>query len=119
MGGFVYGFTGENNLTELQTCLDNDYASYLIVEKGIAAYYAGDEKASFEAIAELLHQLPVDLKSCYKSRTDVKAIYEWAQIFTDKAALVADVTKHYALHRKAITADIATFKADWAAAEYW
>ena len=47
------------------------------------------------AIAELLQALPKDLKDCYKSKTDVKAIFEWAQIFTDKTALIADVTKHW------------------------
>ena len=29
------------------------------------------------------------------------------------------MTKHYALHRKAIKADIATLKADWALGEFW
>jgi len=33
--------------------------------------------------------------------------------------LIADVTKHYALHRKAIKADIASLKGDWALGEYY
>lgn len=49
----------------------------------------------------------------------MKAIESWATIFTNKAALVADITKHYALHRRAIKDDIATLKADWYSGEYY
>jgi hypothetical protein len=49
----------------------------------------------------------------------VKAIEAWAQIFKSKTALIADITKRYALHRKAIKADEATLKADWATGEYF
>lgn len=56
---------------------------------------------------------------CKAAESDVKAVEAWAQIFKSKTALVADITKRYALHRKAIKADEATLKADWAAGEYY
>ena len=50
---------------------------------------------------------------------DIAAITEWASIFKNPAELTATVTKHYALHRKAINADIAEYKAHVTAEEWW
>ena len=50
---------------------------------------------------------------------DIAAIEEWASIFKDPAALAATITKHMALHRKAIKADIASDKALWQAGQFW
>lgn len=50
---------------------------------------------------------------------DLKALEEWAAIFKNPTELAATISKHYALHRKAIKADIAADKAQWDAQEYW
>jgi len=41
------------------------------------------------------------------------ALESWAKIFTNPTELVSTVTKHYLLHKKAITADIDAAEADW------
>jgi len=63
--------------------------------------------------------IPAELKTCKGMKVDVKAIEDWAQLFTNRAKLVAKITKNMALHHKAITADIATFKTDIKAKAYF
>jgi hypothetical protein len=46
---------------------------------------------------------------------DIAAIKDWASIFKDTTTLVAKVTSHIALHRKAFKADVAALKSDGAA----
>lgn len=117
--GFVYGFTEDNQLTAIEVCYSDDMASFKFIETAFTDFENGDDVSAIAAIAQFAATLPVDLAACKAATVDVKAIESWATIFTDKAALVADVTKHYALHRKAIKADIATLKADWALGEFW
>jgi len=50
---------------------------------------------------------------------DISAIEVWAEAFKTPKTLVATATKHYLLHKRAITQDIATLKADWAAKQFF
>lgn len=63
--------------------------------------------------------VPVFLNSCDGVGEDLHAIESWATIFTEPTQLTQKVTKNYLLHRKAIKADFAAMKADWAAQEYF
>ena len=47
-------------------------------------------------------QIPQALHTCEGMGDDLKAIEQWASIFLNPAELTATITKHYALHRKAI-----------------
>jgi len=60
-----------------------------------------------------------DVTPCTKMGDDITAIEQWAKIFTNKTQLVATASKHFLLHKKKITADIADAKADWAAKSYF
>lgn len=119
VSGFVYGFTEDNQLSEIEVCYNDDMASFKFVEKALVALEAGDDVTAMADFASFAAQLPTDVAACKAASVDVKAIESWAQIFKDRASLVATVTKHYALHRKAIKADIATLKSDWALGEFW
>merc|ERR1712038_102069 len=44
---------------------------------------------------------------------ELAAFGTWASIFKNPSELVKTVTKHYALHHKAIQTDIAALEADW------
>lgn len=44
---------------------------------------------------------------------DIAAIEAWTQIFHNKAQLVATVSKHYLLHKKAVRTEIADLEANW------
>ena len=50
---------------------------------------------------------------------DIAEIESWASAFTSPATLIPEVTKHYLLHKKAVSADIAAIKADWDAGSFF
>ena len=74
---------------------------------------------AIEDLAKFAESLPTDLAECRAAKVDVVAIEDWAQIFKNKAALTADITTRYALHRRAIKADIASVKSDWWAGDFY
>lgn len=121
-GGFVFGMTGENHLEELTSCYKGGDLLYKEIDFAIGRIESDGwdnitQGALALAIAAL--QIPQDLHTCENMDEDIAAITEWVSIFKDPTALIADVTKHLALHRKVIKSDIALVKSDWAAAEYW
>jgi hypothetical protein len=61
-------------------------------------------------LKNVVAEIPAELKTCKGMGADVKAIEEWAQIFTNKAKLSARIAKNMALHHKQITASTAEFK---------
>lgn len=117
--GFLYGFTKDNNLGALETCYHEDATSFKFVKKAFSDLLNGDHVAAIADLAEFAKALPTDLVDCKAAKIDIIAVDQWAQIFKDRASLIATVTKHYALHRKAIKADIAAVKADWALGEFY
>ena len=46
---------------------------------------------------------------------ELKAVEDWAKIFTNPSELVKTVTKHFAFHKAAIQADLAAVESDWKA----
>ena len=119
VAGLVYGMVTENHLTELETCYNDDAGSFVMVENAIKALEAGDDKTFIADIGEFVASLPQDVADCKAASVDLKAIESWASIFTNRTQLIATISKHYLLHKKAIKADIGTFKSDWVAGEYF
>jgi hypothetical protein len=122
LGGFMYGMTAENNLKEIEACYQGGAMMYPEIEFALSELSKGGWDNEVQAILEfgiVVLQIPQALHTCENMGDDLAAIGEWAQIFTNPAELTATITKHYALHRKAIQADIAADKAHWAAEEWW
>jgi hypothetical protein len=119
--GFVFGFTEDNHLTELELCYHEDASSFKFAEKAIGALIDGDHVTAIADLAQFAEALPTDLADCKAAKIDVTAIESWAQIFqpSNRASLIADVTLRYGLHRRAIKSDIHNMKADWALAEFY
>lgn len=117
--GFLLGFTKDNNLDAIELCYHEDATSFTYVKTAFEDLLNGDHVAAIAALAQFAQSLPTDVADCKAAKVDVVALEQWAQIFKSKTELVADITKHYALHRKAIKADIASLKADWALGEFY
>ena len=64
-------------------------------------------------------QMPQELNTCENMQDDLSAIESWASIFTNKTKLISTVTKHYLLHKRQVTTDIATLKSDFATGAYF
>ena len=122
VGGFLEGMAVDNNLTELQSCFVNTAQTselmYSEVETGIADIKHGGWDYDIQAALEfglVALQIPQFLHGCPGVSPDIKALESWATIFTNPTELVSTVTKHYLLHKKAITDDIQATEADWKA----
>ena len=46
-------------------------------------------------------------------QTDIQALEAWAQVFKDPKKLVAQISKHYLLHKADIMDDLTEMEADW------
>lgn len=63
--------------------------------------------------------MPGLLQTCEGMESDLKAVETWAQIFKNKGALVAKISKAMVVHHKQMSADITTLKEEWAADDYF
>ena len=72
-----------------------------------------------EQLELFVYHFQLDALPCTMMQDDLAEIAAWATIFKDPSALIAEATKHYLLHRRAVKTDIAAIKADWAAGSYF
>ena len=117
--GFIYGMVGDNHLAEMQACYSSthDLEQYLATAvKDVEAFHLFSAMKQFE---EFVYHFQVDVAPCMNMSEDVAAIELWAKAFTNPKTLVADATKHYLLHKKAVTTDITAIKTDFAAKSYF
>jgi hypothetical protein len=116
LAGFLYGMTAENHLDELAHCYQGGHLMFEEVEFALSHLHTALGNDTLEGVLELAIvalQIPQTLHTCHGMGDDVIAFKEWASIFHNPAELIATVSKHVALHRKAIKADIAMAKAEW------
>jgi len=117
--GFVYGMVGDNHLSEMEACYSSTQPLIANLETALKDIEAFHIVSALKELESFVYHVAVDAAPCMKMGDDVAAIEKWAQIFKSKTTLVATATKHYLMHKKAITADIATVKADWAASSFF
>lgn len=122
VAGFVYGLTGDNNLTEIEACYQGGTVMEQEIVTGIADIKHGGTDYYIQAglqFALAATQIPVALNTCEGMGDDLAAIEAWASIFKDPAALAKKLALHYARHKGAIQTDIQSLEADWDADLYF
>ena len=122
VAGFVYGMTGDNNLTEIEACYQGGELMAEEIETGIADIKKGGTDMDIQAALEFAlaaTQIPVALNTCEGMTDDINAIEEWASIFKNPTQLASKLALHYARHKAEITADISTLESDWDAGKYF
>ena len=116
VAGFVFGMTGDNELSGIETCFQGGELMYHEVDTGIERIKMGgwdnDAQAALEFGLVAL-QVPQSIKTCKGAETDIAALESWATIFTNPTELLSTVTKHFLLHKKEIKSDVAALEADW------
>ena len=122
VAGFVYGMTGDNNLTEIEACFQGGELMAGEIETGVQDIKAGGWNNDVQAalnFALVALQVPQSLSTCESMGDDISAIEEWASVFKNPAALAKKAAKHYAFHKAEVKADIAALEADWSNAGYF
>jgi hypothetical protein len=116
VAGFVYGMTGENDLTEIEYCFQGGELVAQEIEQGIADIKVGGTDHDIQAALEFAlaaTQIPIALNTCKGMDDDIQAIEDWASIFKNPTELASHLAFNYARHKKAITTDISTLTSDW------
>lgn len=122
IAGFMFGMTGDNNLTEIEACYAGGETLAQEIELGIADIKKGGWDEDVQAALEFglaILQIPEALKTCKNMSDDIAAIEAWAQIFTNPAELAATISKHYLFHKSQINTDIAAVESDWGTENYF
>lgn len=119
VAGFLYGWTGDNHLTEVEACWTSD----LPIVGDLRS--AGEELLnlhfikSIELFEKAVFNLQIAMEPCHNMQDDLAALKAWSAIFKEPAHLLEDVSVHWELHKHAIKGDIETTETDWAAGEYF
>ena len=119
VGGLLEGMVGDNHLTEISTCFTDGEATVTDVEALVKAIEAGHYVRAAEDAKKTISAFSTALTACEAMGDDLKAVEQWATIFTSKTDLISTVTKHMIFHKSEILGDISTIKTDWAGAEYF
>ena len=110
VAGFLYGMTTQNHLAEIETCWTGGVEIEQEILTSVHDFKAGGwnyiTQGALNVVLAAL-QIPQELHACTSMQDDLKAIADWASVFTSEAALISTVTKHFLLHKKAVKADIA------------
>jgi hypothetical protein len=117
--GLIYGFTGDNQLTEIEACFHGSQELVTDAEALLADLEAGEWIKAIDDNAKFATQLETALETCQGMDEDFARIEAWAEIFTQPAELTKTVTKNWLLHQRGIKKDIDAEKADWAAGNYF
>lgn len=117
--GFVYGMVGDNHLTEMESCYQGSADLWSYLHAAILDLEAFHIIAAMEQMELFVYHFQLDAVPCTQMQDDLAAIAAWAQIFTNPSELISTVTKHYLLHRHAVSTDIAAMKLDWANESYF
>lgn len=117
--GLVYGFTGDNNLTELEACFTGGETTVAAFETALGEFEAGNIIKATKDAKVAMADFHADMATCHAMGDDIAAIESWAQIFTEPTKLIETAGKNWLLHKRAIKKDIAAEKADWSVGHFF
>jgi len=117
----IYGFTGDNELPEIETCFDGSVALVQSAEQLLADLEAENWVHAIVDYTNFSTQLKDSVHNCSGAalEEDFAAIAAWAEIFTEPTKLAETVTKNWLLHKRGIKKDIEQEQLDWAAGNYF
>jgi hypothetical protein len=117
--GFVYGMVEDNHLSEMESCYAGVQPLWQYVDAALKDIEAFHIVKALESLEKFVYHFQLDVAPCTNMGEDVAAIEQWAAAFKQPKSLVSKATKHYLLHRKAVSADIASIKNDWAGKQFF
>ena len=119
VAGLIWGFTGDNHLGELQTCMKDGDKLVKDAQKALEDIKGFHVIQAVEDLGGLIYELPDVLADCQSVDDDLAEIEAWAVIFKNPVQLAKVVSKNWLFHGPAIKKDITQQKADWAAQDYF
>merc|ERR1712216_287108 len=118
-GLFVRGLLKGFGADVEQDCVDKSTIMDTHVKKAIDAFKKGDTTTAMMFLAQAVEQdLPTILKSCDKSKQQVKEILKALDQFPDAKSLVFHIGTDIVVNGRDITADIASMHSSFASGKY-
>ncbi len=108
VAGMIYGFTGDNELPEIETCFDGSVALVQSAEQLLADLEAENWVHAIVDYTNFATQLKDSVHNCSGAalEEDFAAIAAWVEIFTEPTKLAETVTMNWFLHQRGIKKDI-------------
>jgi hypothetical protein len=119
VAGLLYGWTKENNLTEIEACWTSDLPIIQDLHTSLDDLFHGHIIHAIESFEKAVYNLQAALVPCHNMQDDIAAIDAWAAMFKEPAKLLEVVGTHWELHKRGIKKDIEADKVDFAAGEYF
>jgi hypothetical protein len=120
VAGFMYGITGDNNLTENESCFTGSEVVLLDIQNALYDMESGNLIKGVKEFGNVINvELPADMVTCHSMQDDLARLSEWGAAFKNPTSLVGEVIKNWAFHKRGIKSDLADEKTAWAAGEYF
>lgn len=121
VAGFIYGLTGDDNLTEIEQCFTGGQGLVTDAEAALADIKSGQMINGIKAVGKVVNELPNALDNCKGKNLndDITKIEDWAKVFEQPGTLVKKVSKNWLLHGKEVKKDISNEEADWSSGAYF
>ena len=119
IAGFLYGWTGDNNLTEIEACYTSDLPILEDLKTSVDELFHGHIIKSVEKFEKAIFNLQIAMEPCHNMSDDLHALKAWSTQFKEPAHLLEVVGLHWELHKNRIENDLAETKADFALGEYF
>ena len=119
VAGLIYGFTGDNDLEEIEACYNGGVQVQVDALNLLADVKNLEVVQAYKDYETLKTDLKAATTSCTGMDEDIARIEAWGEIFTNPKELTVTVSKNWLLHKRGIEKDIAQEKVDWAAGDYF
>lgn len=119
IAGLLYGFTGDNQLSEIESCYTGGETIVTDAEALVNDLTHGNFIKAIDDNAAFAESLSDALHSCTGMEDDFARIKAWGEIFTEPAKLAETVGKHWLLHKRHIKKTIQKEKDDWNNEDYF
>ena len=119
VAGFMYGMTGNNHLTEIESCFKGGQTLAGDAQAALNDIKHGNFIQGLKDFGTIIWDLPDGFSACTGMDDDIAAIEQWAEIFKQPVKLINTVTSHMLASGDEIKADIAEEQADWGSKKYF
>ena len=119
VAGLIYGFTGDNQLDEIQTCIQGGATLEADAQKLVADLTAHSTFHAARDGKKLMNDFNEALANCQGMDEDLARINAWADIFTDPLRLSATLSKNWLVHAYGVGRKVQAEVDDWADFRYF
>ena len=122
--GYVFGFTGHNDLDQIKTCLKNPDQLETDLSQALTDLHGGtigDLLHGVEEMGHVMWELPSDLSGCSGGtiKDDMSEIHKWALQFINPVTLMAALTKNLMANFGEIMTTMGEFQDDYTKGNFY